>query len=126
MTRAAMDNDTMVEVTPDEDYTPAERAFLDSLGGYQKVFNAIADGTSVYAEGVGINITVKGFVKSLARHQSGRTGAGEALPKWVYDIQWGPEGQQDYAHVYDLGGNLIAVMKTHDAARIAKHRGCDQ
>lgn len=52
--------------------------------------------------------------------------AGEDGPKWVYDIQWGPEGQQDYAHVYDLGGNLIAVMKTHDAARVAKHRGGDQ
>ncbi len=66
---------------------------------------------------------------AFARHRiqsEGRTGAGEALPKWVYDIQWGPEGQQDYAHVYDLGGNLIAVMKTHDAARIAKHRGGDQ
>lgn len=44
-------------------------------------------------------------------------------PDWIYDIQWGPEGQQDYAHVYDRGGQLIAVMKTHHAAMIAAHRG---
>ena len=51
---------------------------------------------------------------------SGDAGEG---PDWIYDIQWGPEGQQDYAHVLDRDGNLIAVMKTHHAALVAKHRG---
>ena len=47
----------------------------------------------------------------------------DTRPDWIYDIQWGPEGQQDYAHVFERGWRLVAVMKTHDAARVATHRG---
>lgn len=48
-------------------YTAAERDLLDSLGGYQKVFNAIADATSVYPrnEGTGVAISVRDFIRSI-------------------------------------------------------------
>ena len=43
-----------------------------------------------------------------------------ALPEpvaWRYDIQYGPEGEANYAWVY-RGTEMIATMKTHNAAEI--------
>lgn len=54
-------------------YTVAERDLLTSLGGYQKVFDAIADATSVYAEGAGVNISVHAFIRSANRHRTRAT-----------------------------------------------------
>lgn len=41
---------------------------------------------------------------------------------WVYEIQYGPEGESNYAHVFASDGRLIAVMKVSDAAKIAAIR----
>lgn len=43
-------------------------------------------------------------------------------PGWVYAIQYGPEGESDYAWVYDETGRMIATMRTRDAARFARPR----
>ena len=73
MTQAAMDNETMVEVTPEDRelvyglLMPAARSSLQKLA-----LEYIRDGKSDDADAV----------KQVARHrhQSGRTGAGEADP----------------------------------------------
>lgn len=43
-------------------------------------------------------------------------------PKWTYAIQYGPEGEDGYSWVYDESGQMIAVMRTHDAQRLAEPR----
>lgn len=69
-------------------YTKSMRELLDSLGGYQNVFNAIADATSVYAEGVGVNIGVRAFIRSITPHSQSRSLPGDvgtdAIKKLVY------------------------------------------
>lgn len=40
------------------------------------------------------------------------------LKRWKYDIQYGPEGEANYAWVYDDRGEMIATMKTHKAKEI--------
>lgn len=57
------------------DYSPEERALLNSLGGYQKVFNAFGDATSVYAgqPGSGVNTSVWKFIKSIFPHVEQQT-----------------------------------------------------
>lgn len=42
------------------------------------------------------------------------------LSGWRFDIQYGPEGERDYAWVRDEVGRLICVAKTHDAAMIVE------
>ena len=43
---------------------------------------------------------------------------------WRYEIQYGPDGETDYAWVYDLGNNLVCTTKTHHAiAIVAAMRG---
>lgn len=69
-------------VTQARDYSPEEHAFLDSLGGYQKVFNAITDAVGLYAGGLGIEVSVKDFVQSVFPHirPPASDTAGDALP----------------------------------------------
>ncbi|WP_313030389.1 hypothetical protein [Brucella sp.] len=40
------------------------------------------------------------------------------LKPWKYDIQYGPEGEANYAWVYDDHGVMVATMKTHKAKEI--------
>lgn len=40
------------------------------------------------------------------------------LKPWKYDIQYGPEGEANYAWVYDDQGVMVATMKTHKAKQI--------
>lgn len=42
------------------------------------------------------------------------------LKPWKYDIQYGPEGEANYAWVYDDLGDMIATMKTHKAKEIVE------
>jgi hypothetical protein len=37
---------------------------------------------------------------------------------WRYEIQHGPDGETDYAWVYDLGNNLVCTTKTRHAIAI--------
>lgn len=85
--------DLQPTVTEARDYSPEERALLDSLGGYQKVFNAIGDATSVYAgqPGAGVSASVWKFIKSIFPHVSQDTarsadvGREEAMRKILRD-----------------------------------------
>jgi len=43
-------------------------------------------------------------------------------PNWTYAIQYGPDGEDGYSWVYDECGQMIAVMRTHDAQRLAEPR----
>lgn len=64
--------DATVEVTPELDaggYTPAERDLLNSLGGYQSVFDAIADATSPFRDHPGIDVSVRDFIRSIQPRQ---------------------------------------------------------
>lgn len=40
--------------------------------------------------------------------------------RWRFDIQYGPDGEANYAWVYDEDGRMICTAKTHDAARIVE------
>lgn len=40
--------------------------------------------------------------------------------RWRFDIQYGPEGEANYAWVRNEAGKLICVAKTHDAAKIVE------
>lgn len=40
--------------------------------------------------------------------------------RWRFDIQYGPDGETDYAWVYDETNRMICTAKTHDAARIVE------
>lgn len=71
------DGSALLPVTDAGGYTAAERELLDSLGGYQNVFNAIADATSVYAEGVGVNIGVRAFIRSITPHSQSHPLPGD-------------------------------------------------
>ncbi|MGO1160404.1 hypothetical protein ACTOV4_00430 [Brucella sp. C7-11G] len=42
------------------------------------------------------------------------------LKPWKYDIQYGPEGEANYAWVYDDHGVMVATMKTHKAKEIVE------
>lgn len=42
------------------------------------------------------------------------------LKPWKYDIQYGPEGEANYAWVYDDQGVMVATMKTHKAKEIVE------
>lgn len=59
---------------------------------------------------------------SIIALQDTKISDDDEIPGWVYEIQYGPEGEANYAWVYDEGGRMIATMKTHDAARLAKPR----
>ena len=39
---------------------------------------------------------------------------------WRYDIQYGPEGEANYAWVYDETGNMVGTMQTYQAVKIVK------
>jgi hypothetical protein len=49
---------------------------------------------------------------------------------WRYEIQHGPDGETDYAWVYDLGNNLVCTTKTRHAIAIVDamrgHAQCPQ
>jgi len=49
--------------------------------------------------------------------QEAATMANELKP-WKYDIQYGPDGEENYAWVYDNHGAMVATMKTHKAKEI--------
>lgn len=49
--------------TPPEPCRCKKAVTIDSLGGYQKVFNAIADATERYPYGIGISVSA--FIRSL-------------------------------------------------------------
>jgi len=40
-------------------------------------------------------------------------------PEWRYEIQYGPEGEANYAWIYK-GGLFVATMRTHHAVEIVK------
>ena len=40
--------------------------------------------------------------------------------RWRFDIQYGPEGEANYAWVYDETNRMICTAKTNDAARIVE------
>ena len=40
--------------------------------------------------------------------------------RWRFEIQYGPEGEANYAWVYDETGRMICTAKTHDAAKIVE------
>lgn len=40
--------------------------------------------------------------------------------RWRFDIKYGPEGEANYAWVYDEAGRMICTARTHDAARIVE------
>lgn len=43
---------------------------------------------------------------------------------WRYEIQHGPDGETDYAWVYDDKNNMVCTAKTHHAmAIVAAHSG---
>lgn len=45
----------------------------------------------------------------------------EAVPvAWRYDIQYGPDGEANYAWVYDEHNNLVCTAKTHHAIAIVQ------
>jgi hypothetical protein len=45
----------------------------------------------------------------------------EAVPvTWRYDIQYGPDGEANYAWVYDEHNNLVCTAKTHHAIAIVQ------
>jgi len=46
--------------------------------------------------------------------------AAEAERPWRYDIQYGPEGEANYAWVYDGRGQMICTTRTHHAANIVE------
>ena len=37
---------------------------------------------------------------------------------WRYEIKYGPEGEANYAWVYDADGNMVCTAKTHHAEAI--------
>jgi hypothetical protein len=39
---------------------------------------------------------------------------------WRYEIQYGPDGEDYYAWVYDEKGNMVCTAKTHHAIAIVK------
>lgn len=39
---------------------------------------------------------------------------------WRYEIQHGPDGEANYAWVYDGMGNLVCTAKTHHAVAIVE------
>lgn len=41
------------------------------------------------------------------------------MTEWRYEIQYGPEGEANYAWVYK-GDDMIATMKTHHAIEVVK------
>ena len=44
--------------------------------------------------------------------------AREALDQWRYEICYGPEGEENYAFVYDADGALVSNLKTHHAKAV--------
>lgn len=40
--------------------------------------------------------------------------------RWRFDIQYGPDGEANYAWVYDETNRMICTARTHDAARIVE------
>lgn len=40
--------------------------------------------------------------------------------RWRYEIKYGPEGEANYAWIYDDQGTMIGTMKTQDAAYVVK------
>ena len=40
--------------------------------------------------------------------------------RWRFDIQYGPDGEANYAWVRNEAGELICVAKAHDAAKIVE------
>lgn len=45
--------------------------------------------------------------------------ARKLVPEWRYEIQYGPEGEANYAWIYK-GDLFVAAMRTHHAAEIVK------
>jgi len=108
MTQAAMDNDTMVAVTP-EDFTLAARHL-----GYPP---DITRGDILYWDG-GVKLAeVEERARDYARHrhQSGRTGAGEAeLLNKASAMQIGPSNEGHRIAIYfddpADAGKLFAIF----------------
>lgn len=47
--------------------------------------------------------------------------AARATPgEWRYDIQYGPDGEANYAWLYDETGSLVTTLRTHQAAKIVR------
>lgn len=40
--------------------------------------------------------------------------------EWRYSINYGPEGEANYAFVYDGGGNLVSNLKIHHAIAVVE------
>lgn len=40
--------------------------------------------------------------------------------RWRFDIQYGPDGEANYAWVYDEAGRMVCTAKTQDAAHIVE------
>nr|WP_313709071.1 hypothetical protein [Brucella intermedia] len=40
--------------------------------------------------------------------------------RWRFEIKYGPEGEANYAWVYDDQNTMIGTMKTHDAAYVVE------
>lgn len=45
-------------------------------------------------------------------------------PGWRYSINYGPEGEANYANVFDASGNLVSNLKTHHAAEVVHAANC--
>lgn len=44
----------------------------------------------------------------------------EAEKRWRFEIQYGPQGEANYAWIYDDQDTMIGTMKTQDAAYVVK------
>ena len=44
--------------------------------------------------------------------------SAEAVAQWRYSINYGPEGEANYAMVYDATGELVGNLKTHHAIAV--------
>src|SRR5690606_29896425 len=55
--------------------------------------------------------------EAMTTHKAMVTDAPAAM--WRYDIQYGPEGEANYAWVY-CGAEMVATMRTYNAHRICK------
>lgn len=40
--------------------------------------------------------------------------------RWRFDIQYGPEGEANYAWVYDADGMMVGTMRAYHAAHVVE------
>lgn len=72
-------------------------------------------------------ITKEAIEAAPASSSPGKDGGQEvgAVGEWIYQIQYGPEGEADYAWVY-RAQEMVATMKTHHARALCSALSASQ